>query len=69
MRLFYELYDASGELKERRAHDLTIRVTSRSEMELMLRLAGFELEDVCGGFESEPFAAGSDHLIALARRS
>ena len=69
MRLFYELYGASGELEDRRAHDLTIRVTGRSEMELMLRLAGFELEAVYGGFEGEPFAAGSDHLIALARRS
>jgi SAM-dependent methyltransferase len=69
MRLFYELYDASGELKEQRAHDLTIRVTGRGELELMLRLAGFEVEVVYGGFEGEPFAAESDHLIALARKS
>jgi SAM-dependent methyltransferase len=69
MRLFYELYDASGELKEQRAHDLTIRVGGRGELELMLRLAGFEVEAVYGGFEGEPFAAGSDHLIVLARRS
>ena len=67
MRLFYELYDASGELKDRRAHDLTIRVVGRAELELMLRLAGFEVEAVYGGFEGEPFAAGSDHLIVLAR--
>jgi SAM-dependent methyltransferase len=67
MRLFYELYGASGESKERRAHDLTIRVTGRGELELMLRLAGFEVEAVYGGFEGEPFAAGSDHLIVLAR--
>ncbi len=67
MRLFYELYGASGELEERRAHDLTIRVVGRAEVELMLRLAGFEVETVYGGFEGEPFAAGSDHLILLAR--
>jgi SAM-dependent methyltransferase len=67
MRLFYELYGTSGELKERRAHDLTIRVTGRSELELMLRLAGFEIEGVYGGFEGVPFGAGSDHLIVLAR--
>jgi SAM-dependent methyltransferase len=67
MRLFYELYGASGELKARRAHNLTVRVTSHSEMELMLRLGGFELEAVYGGFEGEPFAAGSEHLILLAR--
>ena len=67
MRLFYELYGTSGELKERRAHDLTIRVTNRDELELMLRLAGFEVEAVYGGFEGESFDAGSDHLIVLAR--
>jgi SAM-dependent methyltransferase len=68
MRLFYELYGASGELKERRAHDLTIRVVGRAELELMLRLAGFEVEAVHGGFAGEPFAAGSDHLVVLARK-
>jgi len=68
MRLFYELYGASGRLENRRAHDLTIRVVGRGELELMLRLAGFGLEAVYGGFEGEPFTAGSDHLIMLARR-
>jgi SAM-dependent methyltransferase len=67
MRLFYELYGASGQLENRRAHDLTIRVTGRDELGLMLRLAGFEVEAVYGGFEGEPFSAGSDHLIVLAR--
>jgi SAM-dependent methyltransferase len=69
IRLFYELYGASGELKDRRAHDLTIRVTGRDELERMLRLAGFEVEAVYGGFEGESFAAGGDHLIVLARKS
>ena len=68
MRLFYELYGASGELGDRRAHDLTIRVVGRAELELMLRLVGFEVEAVYGGFEGEPFAAESDHLIVLARK-
>ncbi len=67
MRLFYELYEASGELRSRRAHDLTIRVTGRDELELMLRLAGFDVEAVYGGFEGEPFTSGSDHLVLLAR--
>ncbi len=34
---------------------------------LMLRLAGFEVEALYGGFEGEPFTATSDHLLALAR--
>ncbi|MDQ3941898.1 MAG: class I SAM-dependent methyltransferase [Actinomycetota bacterium] len=67
MRLFYELYDREGKLEDRRMHELTIRIVGRGELELMLRLAGFEVEAVYGGFEGEPFRAGSDHLIALAR--
>src|SRR5215213_2593673 len=68
MRLFYEGYDDSGTLETRRAHNLTIRITTRDELLLMLRLANFEVEAVYGGFEGEPFASTSDHLIALARR-
>ena len=67
MKLFYELYGASGLLESHRAHDLTIRVTARDELALMLRLAGFEVETVYGGFDGEPFVSGSDHLILLAR--
>ncbi len=69
MRLFYELYGLRGELENKRAHELTIRIIGRGELELMLRLAGFEVEVVYGGFEGEPFIADSDHLIVLARRS
>jgi hypothetical protein len=68
MRLFYERYDTSGTLQSRRAHDLKIRITNRDELGLMLRLAGFEVEAVYGGFEGEPFTAMSDHLIVLARK-
>jgi SAM-dependent methyltransferase len=69
MRLFYELYGRGGELENKRVHKLTVRIVGRGELELMLRLAGFEVEAVYGGFEGEPFTAGSDHLIVLARRS
>jgi hypothetical protein len=69
MRLFYEMYDPSGNLVNRRAHELTIRIIGRDELELMLRLAGFEVEAVYGGFEGEPFTTESDHLITLARRT
>jgi hypothetical protein len=68
MRLFYELYGASGSLRDRRAHDLEIRLTNRDELLLMLRLVDLEVEAVYGGFGAEPFAAGCDHLILLARR-
>ena len=68
MRLFYERYDASGTLENRRAHDLTIRITNRDELLLMLRLSDFEVEAVYGDFEGGPFVSTSDHLIVLARR-
>ena len=68
MRLFYEIHDPAGDLRAHRAHDLAIRLVGRAELGLMLRLAGFETEAVYGGFDGEPFAADSDHLIALARR-
>lgn len=68
MRLFYELRGEDGKPREGRAHDLTIRVTGRDELGLMLRLAGFEVEAVYGGFEGEAFTAHSDHLIVLARK-
>ena len=68
MRLFYELSDRSGARKSSRAHDLEIRITTRDELLLMLRLAGFDVEAVYGGFDAEPFTADSDHLIVLARR-
>jgi SAM-dependent methyltransferase len=68
MRLFYETYDVSGTLETRSAHDLTIRITNRDELLLMLWLAGFEVEAIYGGFEGEPFDSTSDHLITLARK-
>ena len=67
MRLFYEKYNSSGMLESRRAHDLTIRTTNRDELDLMLRIAGFEIEAVYGDFEGGPFTSTSDHLIVLAR--
>ncbi len=67
MRLFYELYDEGGRLDEKRMHDLSIRVVGRGELELMLRLSGFEVEAVYGGFEGEPFMGSSERLITLAR--
>jgi hypothetical protein len=68
MLLFYELYTRET-LENKRVHELTIRILGRGELELMLRLAGFEVEAIYGGFEGEPFTAESDHLIALARRA
>jgi SAM-dependent methyltransferase len=68
MRLFYELYDRTNVMYERRSGTLEIRPTTRDELTLMLRLAGFAVEEVYGGFDGEPFTTESDHLIVLARK-
>ena len=68
MRLFYDRYGIRGTLEVRRSHDLTIRIVGRGELLLMLRLTGFEIEALYGGFEGEPFTSASDHLIVLARK-
>lgn len=68
MRLFYELYGPDGVMRERRSGELTIRPATRDELTLMLRQAGYTVEEVYGGFEGEPFTADSDHLVVLARR-
>ena len=67
MHLFYEMYDREGKLENKRMHGLTIRVVGHDELELMHRLAGFEVEAVYGGLEGEPFDATSERLISLAR--
>lgn len=67
MRLFYELYDVSGAMEERRAHDLKIRTFDQAELKRLLRLADFEVQAIYGAFDNEPFTAESDHLIVLAR--
>ena len=67
IHLFYELYDREGRLQNKRMHELTIRIVGRGELELMLRLAGFEVEAVYGGFDGEPFSGESERLISLSR--
>jgi SAM-dependent methyltransferase len=47
----------------------TLRFLWRSEAELMMRLAGFAVEDVWGDFDGSDYSVASDHLILLARKS
>jgi SAM-dependent methyltransferase len=45
-----------------------LRFLWRNEGELMLRAAGFVVEEVWGEFDGTPYDAMSDHLIFIARR-
>lgn len=47
----------------------TLRFLWRSEAELMLRLAGFVVEDVWGDFDGSPYSSESEHLILLAHKT
>jgi len=46
----------------------TLRYLWRNEAELMLRLAGFQIETVWGDFEGTPYDSQSEHLILLATK-
>ena len=63
----YEEIFADGRT-QRTACPFTLRFLWRSEAELMLRLAGFVVEEVWGDFEGAPYADGSDHLILIAAK-
>ena len=63
----YEEILLSGETR-RTTCPFTLRFLWRNEAELMLRLAGFSVEEVWGDFEGSEYNATSDHLILLARK-
>jgi SAM-dependent methyltransferase len=65
-------------LVDRPDHDGVVRRTVlhtsfrfffRHEMQLLLKLAGFDLKDIYGSYDLEPFDTGSDKLIAVATPS
>ncbi|MBW7886363.1 MAG: class I SAM-dependent methyltransferase [Caldilineaceae bacterium] len=53
---------------QRTSCPFTLRFLWRSEAELMLRLAGFVVDEVWGDFEGSPYDSISDHLILLAHK-
>jgi SAM-dependent methyltransferase len=53
---------------QRTVFPFSIRYLFRSELELLLRHAGFEIEAIYGSRELDAFAGDSDRLIAVARR-
>jgi SAM-dependent methyltransferase len=63
------IMDEIGEdgLVQRTLFPFSLRYLFRYELELLLRHAGFELENLYGSYDLDPFAANSDHLIAVAR--
>lgn len=52
----------------RTACPFTLRFLWRGEAELMLQMAGFQVEEVWGDFDGSPYSSASEHLIVLARK-
>jgi SAM-dependent methyltransferase len=63
----YEEIFAHGETR-RTVCPFTLRYLWRNEGELMLRAAGFEVDDVWGDFDGAPYDALSERLIFIARK-
>lgn len=64
----YEEILVSGEVR-RTVCPFTVRFLWRNEGELMLREAGFEVEEVWGDHYGTPYDSQADHIIFLARRT
>lgn len=64
----YEEIGSDGSVRRTRC-PFTLRFLWRNEAELMLRLAGLQVEAVWGDFEGSPYDSQSEHLILLATKS
>jgi SAM-dependent methyltransferase len=58
--------DAEGNMR-RSLFPMRMRFVYRYEMELLLRMAGYNLEEVYGSYDLEPFDSGSEKMIFVAR--
>ena len=66
-RIFEEL-DGSGKMVARSYSDLVLRYTFRYEMEHLLELTGFQIEDLYGDFQRRPFRYGGEQVWVARRR-
>ena len=61
-----EELDADGRLLSTRRFSTTIRWIYKTEMELLLRIAGFSRWEICGGFDRRPLEVETDGMIVFA---
>jgi SAM-dependent methyltransferase len=64
--ILYDIESADGSLR-RVSHDFTLRWTGRYEMELLLAAAGYEVEQIYGSYDLDPFGDTSERMIFVAR--
>lgn len=65
--VYVDELDGEGQVR-RTLFPFSLRYLYRSELELLLRQAGFEVEALYGSYELDEFGSDSDKLIAAARR-
>jgi SAM-dependent methyltransferase len=64
--ILYDIEGTDGSLR-RVSHDFTLRWTGRYEMELLLAAAGYEVEQIYGSYDLDPFGDTSERMIFVAR--
>jgi SAM-dependent methyltransferase len=63
---FYDEQDERGFLR-RSTVELELRWFTRFELELLLQSAGWQVDELYGNYDLEPFGSASDRLIVVAR--
>jgi SAM-dependent methyltransferase len=66
LMFFYDEQDERGYLR-RNMVELQLRWFTRFELELLLQTAGWQVEEVYGNYDLDPFGPNSDRLIMVAR--
>ncbi len=66
LTFYYDEQDERGCLR-RTIVDLRLRWFTRSELELLLELSGWRVDELYGGYDFEPFGPTSDRLFVVAR--
>lgn len=68
IRSIYERIDDSGAVLEKRFVEWPYRWLHRFEAEHLLERAGFEIENVYGGYQREEFTSASSAMVFVARK-
>jgi hypothetical protein len=63
---FYDEQDERGYLR-RTSVELRLRWFTRFELELLLQNAGWQVEELYGNYNMEPYGADSDRILIVAR--
>jgi SAM-dependent methyltransferase len=66
LMFFYDEQDERGYLR-RSMVELKLRWFTRFELELLLQTTGWQIEELYGNYELEPFGPSSDRLLVVAR--